>query len=125
MHKLNFNGKTNYTARCAHTLILSKIYQIVEKLLSKETRRFCAGLRLTSLNTVHRQTNTTASIDQGIPSTNIMNVSPPPKLRQNTTRLVDLYLQGLSRVTDLYTHSTGIINSLLMHQCFSMWKLRS
>ena len=39
------------------------------------------------------------------------------------TRLVDLYLQGLSRVTGLYTHSTSIINSLLMHQCFSMWKL--
>ena len=39
------------------------------------------------------------------------------------TRLVHLYLQGLLHVTDLYTHSTSIINSLLMHQCFSMWKL--
>ena len=41
---------------------------------------------VTSLNTVHRQTDTTASIDQGIHSTNIMNVSPPPKLRQNVNR---------------------------------------
>ena len=39
------------------------------------------------------------------------------------TGLVHLYLQGLLHVTDLYTYSTSIINSLLMHQCFSMWKL--
>ena len=45
------------------------------------------------------------------------------KAIKTETRLVDLYLQGLSCVTDVYTHSTSIINSLLMHQCFCMWKL--